>query len=393
MKKRAVFFTCVAGAYFQLCVPIEMQQLCKVPTLSRLAIQAIEFYEDPAIIEQYEKWFDEVYQFTCHENVLETLRNFSSVIFSNNYVIQHSISFVDQLLRRNTFFMRAFDQAYIQCSEFCSGEKRKYVSAICECIHPLISQRLINSVLLKRNIFLHDATLPVDEQAFVKNVDMRDRIWDISCPYCIATISNDLVGCDGSLVLSHKGLHVAVVTPEDIQVWSVNNPEKKIFALDALNKNNPFKTVKFCGNWLYVKNEQGFSFWPFVKSNEIATHDREKVDMGAAFKESCFYAYTIFDDGTFCFENDALKQKSITLIGHIDRVESVTYSPCERFILSGARDQTLKLWDARSSSCLQTIYINKNAFPQAVTFSGDGRRIGALLSDGTILVFVLQPCL
>ena len=47
-----------------------------------------------------------------------------------------------------------------------------------------------------------------------------------------------------------------------------------------------------------------------------------------------------------------------TLSGHTDWVNGCAISPGGDYIVSASRDQTLKVWDARTGKCLSTLYVN-----------------------------------
>jgi WD40 repeat protein/uncharacterized caspase-like protein len=58
--------------------------------------------------------------------------------------------------------------------------------------------------------------------------------------------------------------------------------------------------------------------------------------------------------------------------GHSDNVELLQYSPDGRFVLSGGRDRTLKLWDAATQRELRT-FTGHTTWVDALAFSPDGR--------------------
>ncbi|KAK6523133.1 hypothetical protein TWF694_006028 [Orbilia ellipsospora] len=61
-----------------------------------------------------------------------------------------------------------------------------------------------------------------------------------------------------------------------------------------------------------------------------------------------------------------------TLYGHDDSVESVVFSPDGGQIASGSYDNTIKIWDANTGNCLQTL-IGHKSWVSSVAFSGDGK--------------------
>ena len=45
----------------------------------------------------------------------------------------------------------------------------------------------------------------------------------------------------------------------------------------------------------------------------------------------------------------------MTLLGHSGQIESTAYSPDGRRILTGSKDNTAKVWDAKTGTCLLTL--------------------------------------
>lgn len=69
--------------------------------------------------------------------------------------------------------------------------------------------------------------------------------------------------------------------------------------------------------------------------------------------------------------------------GHRAAVWSVAFSPNQRYVLSGGDDTTLKLWDAATGKCLQTLREHRKRI-FAVAFSPDGRKALSASDDQTI---------
>ena len=62
-----------------------------------------------------------------------------------------------------------------------------------------------------------------------------------------------------------------------------------------------------------------------------------------------------------------------TLKGHSDGVTSVAFSPDGTRIISGSYDKTIKIWDANTGQCLETLMgHSRGVF--SVAFSPDGTK-------------------
>ena len=75
-----------------------------------------------------------------------------------------------------------------------------------------------------------------------------------------------------------------------------------------------------------------------------------------------------------------------TLAGHSDYVASVAYSPDGTKIISGSEDNTIKIWDANTGECLKTL--EGHSFPvRSVAYSPDGTKIISGSLDYTIKIW------
>ena len=74
---------------------------------------------------------------------------------------------------------------------------------------------------------------------------------------------------------------------------------------------------------------------------------------------------------------------SIHLQGHAQSVNTVQFSPDNRFAITGSNDMTLRLWDARTGDLLSTDSDNQSAVLSA-SWNHDGSRIVFSCKDGTI---------
>ena len=72
----------------------------------------------------------------------------------------------------------------------------------------------------------------------------------------------------------------------------------------------------------------------------------------------------------FIYQVDGSK-KLLTLEGHTDRIEAVSWHPSRPIIATVSRDRSLRLWDAQSGRCVQTVAVEYPAKQVAWNSTGD----------------------
>lgn len=77
---------------------------------------------------------------------------------------------------------------------------------------------------------------------------------------------------------------------------------------------------------------------------------------------------------------------SKTLEGHYNSVLSATYSPDGKYISSGSKDRTIKIWELKKGNCLQTLKGHED-FSIFASFNPNGEEIISTSFDQTIRVW------
>jgi len=77
-----------------------------------------------------------------------------------------------------------------------------------------------------------------------------------------------------------------------------------------------------------------------------------------------------------------------TFSGHKDWVQSVSFSPDGRWLVSGSNDKSIKVWDLKKSALVGTLYGHGYAI-NSVAVSPDGKWIASGGVDGTVRLWVL----
>lgn len=75
------------------------------------------------------------------------------------------------------------------------------------------------------------------------------------------------------------------------------------------------------------------------------------------------------------------------MIGHRDIIECVAISPDEKYVVSGLRDQTVRLWDVEKGVEVAKSVMKHDGCVMTVGFSPDGRYIASGSIDRTICVW------
>ncbi|KAL2829454.1 quinon protein alcohol dehydrogenase-like superfamily [Aspergillus cavernicola] len=84
-----------------------------------------------------------------------------------------------------------------------------------------------------------------------------------------------------------------------------------------------------------------------------------------------------------------IKQTQSSLTGHASSIGPLQVSPCHRWIVTGARDGTVGLWDGASGLIVQMLQGHGSGI-WSLEFSRDGRRIASASNDSTVRIWDLE---
>jgi WD40 repeat protein len=75
--------------------------------------------------------------------------------------------------------------------------------------------------------------------------------------------------------------------------------------------------------------------------------------------------------------------------GHSEQVNSVAFSPDGKYLASGSRDKTIKLWDVETQREVKTLQGHSWSVT-SVAFSPDGKHIASGSWDSTVKVWSVE---
>ncbi|MGB9596295.1 MAG: protein kinase domain-containing protein [Candidatus Poribacteria bacterium] len=167
------------------------------------------------------------------------------------------------------------------------------------------------------------------------------------CPWCKRTL--DLGGRDPfpSIDDVKKGLHLQSNQPK---------PTKRIIQRPALivPRTSPTRTT-------YQFNQNKLKWQRYIR-----------IAMFVAFM---LLMINFLSPSTFRVKNYYLQKSYIpSLVGHIESISSLAFSPNGSMIASGSRDSTIKIWDSQTGQLIKTLAGQRN-FITSIAFSPDSSSI------------------
>jgi WD40 repeat protein len=197
-----------------------------------------------------------------------------------------------------------------------------------------------------------------------------------------------------SVTFTKDSLMATYGTDKTIYLWNLNT-EKSIgsFKLTksikrvSMSANGNYVS---CSNGLNLFGEQRVRLWDINKMHEINSFSSfaNKISMVCVSPDSIHLAGSSYNNNIFIWNMRSGKISKV-LKGHIDWVESVSYSNDGKLVISESQDNTVRIWDAETGNqiALQDALVSKN---KSISFSPQNEYFTFIDFEGKVCVKCLE---
>jgi WD40 repeat protein len=217
------------------------------------------------------------------------------------------------------------------------------------------------------------------------------RIWDVStAAYRVAANFSSWV-------------HALTYAPDGKQLAALSGAGISIFDANSGRLIREIKNYIVQGSWAITYSPDGKRIaWGYNLQHTTAKVNIYDVDSGEIISEllpsrdNFLSCVTWSPDGSMIAAavgqnievwNVTSKEKIWTLTGHTGEIRGVAFSPDGKSIVSGSRDNTIKIWDIESGWEIKTFQNVHDSYFESLSYSPDGRHFLTTSQDKTIKIW------
>ena len=145
----------------------------------------------------------------------------------------------------------------------------------------------------------------------------------------------------------------------------------------------------YSDKYILTETDDSLKIWDASNATLVGSISRYSIS-GRTSPEACFCPqkhYVVFPSNDSLFVWDYLNNTHKFVLGHKSYIESVNYDREGRKIVSASTDGFIKIWDAKTLSCIQTLDFYKYCSPYSfsVYFDNAGDNV-VLLGSGDVMM-------
>lgn len=225
-----------------------------------------------------------------------------------------------------------------------------------------------------------------EEPDWIVQKSRSERNWDS----CLTTVFSEYMIF--SVAYSPDGHHIVSGSGDGtIKVWDAETGAE---TLTLQGHTDWVWSVAFDEDCKFItskSDDQTIKVWDAETGACISTCEGSREPTGEAiFSPDKRYRTTRFSfDGILHIKDSGNDNEILTLRGHGEAVTSVDFSPDGRYIASGSKDKTIKIWDAETGNEISTLQGHLgDVF--SVCFSPDSHHLVSGSADATTKIWIVE---
>lgn len=218
--------------------------------------------------------------------------------------------------------------------------------------------------------------------------DKAIRLWDLDTCRCVLTLEGHTKQAH-SIAISHDGKYAITASNDDtLRVWNLVT-EKCVHIMKGPKVGRSAFTPdgKFAVSATPFIN--GFMVWNLTTGQCIHKVERRLSETGLSVAISPDGNYAIFGGKSMVQMWELSTGNFKSFKGHKNYIETVTVTPDCKFVLSGSRDKTLRVWEPATGRCIHTLEGHQSEV-NSVTCTPDSKYAVSGSYDRTIRVWELE---